>query len=84
MYLIQDDCYLPGFYSAELFDIVDSQLPYEEWHFGKHVVNQHDDYILGSKDMVDSLELLETIILHNNSGLLYFENWRGLVDRQYE
>jgi hypothetical protein len=89
-YLIQDDNYYPAFYPANLFDVVDSPLPYEEWHFGKFqypVINSgiiKYFYMFGSKEMATDYDLLMSIILHDREGLFHFEEWRKLIDRQYE
>jgi hypothetical protein len=85
-YLIQDDNYFPAFYPANLFEVIDTQLPYEEWHFGKFralfVVKYF--YIFGSKEMAADYDMHMSIILHDKEGLFHFEEWRKLIDKQYE
>jgi len=89
-YLIQEDTYRPRFYPANLFDVVDTQLPYEEWHLGKYQYSSAIDgtiqtfYVFGSKEMATDHDLLMSIILQDNEGLFHFEEWRKLIDRQYE
>lgn len=89
-YLIQEDTYRPRLYPANLFEIVDTQLPYEEWHCGKYQYSSAVDgfvqffYVFGSKEMATDEGLFMSIILQDNEGLFHFEEWRKLVDRQYK
>lgn len=89
-YLIQDDNYLSSFYPANLFDVVDTQMPYEEWHLGKFqnpvAINDIVSYfyVLGSKEMATNYDLFMSIVEHDREGLFHFEEWRKLIDRQYE
>jgi hypothetical protein len=41
-------------------------------------------YVFGSKEMATDADLLMSIILHDNEGLFHFEEWRKLIDQQYE
>jgi len=89
-YLIQEDTYRPRLYPANLFEVIDSQLPYEEWHFGKYqnpvaingIVTYF--YVFGSKEMATDYNLFMSIIEQDQEGLFHFEEWRKLIDQQYE
>lgn len=90
-YLIRDDTYYPNLYPANLFEVVDTQLPYEEWHLGKfqYPVVLEDGvvryfYIFGSKEMATNYDVLMSIRLHEDAGLAHFAEWHELVGRQYE
>ena len=89
-YLIYDETLWPRLYPANFFDVVDTQLPYEEWHFGKFQYSSAVDdsaqiyYVLGSKEMATDEDLWMSIIEMDCVGLLHLKEWRKLVDRQYE
>jgi len=88
-YLIKTDTGRPFFFPANLFEVIDTQWPHEEWHFGQFQYPFVKDgivryfYILGSKEMATDYDLLASMVEHDREGLLHFKEWRKRID-QYE
>lgn len=82
-YLIQEETFYPSCYTAALFEIVDAQLPYDDWFF-YHDEDHLADFRLGYKLFALDQDHFEKVILHDDRHVALFEEWRARIDQQYK
>ncbi len=83
-YLIQDETFYPSFYVADLFDITDPVLPYEEWCFRNQFVTESNfASCLCYKEFLFLDNHFDGVLLHDDRHIARFEEWRASIDQQY-
>ena len=82
LYYIIDETGRPRSEISDLFEIVDSQLPIADWHFGlgteQHVVS----LIFGYEEFVKDMNHFAGVLEQETEDLERFWKWKEIIDRQ--